>query len=154
MGYECPECGSDMEEDQDDCAPVCPDCGYEEIVDEDAGDPGIRAVASPPNMGTKGAVCERGHVMDAAVIESEEYGEPCPQCGADVITECPQCGRPLDMGASGFDVGPACPRCGEPFPWSAEARRAGWGRFSKTQGAIATGIAILVGVLSIIAFFR
>lgn len=116
--------------------------------------PGGQAPAQASlNIATGGAVCENGHDLEGAVREGEATDEPCPECGAGVLTGCPKCGRRLDGGVGGTEVGPSCPRCAEPFPWSAEARRAGRTAFLRILGAVAAGIAIISGAFYVSTFF-
>lgn len=157
MDGECPECGADMGGGPDGSGRACPWCGHEEAGPASGGGraSGPRAAARAPlNIGIKGAVCERGHVMEEVVMESEEYDEPCPECGSEVITECPKCGLEIDAGEDRVEATPDCPRCGEPFPWSSKARRAGRLRFPDTLYVAAACAAILTAALSAIALFR
>lgn len=112
------------------------------------------AVPIPIDMGTGGAVCANGHALEGAVLEGEEFGESCPECGAGVLTACPRCGRHFDMGERRADVGPACARCGEALPWSAEARRARRAAVLRVLGAVAAGATIIAGTLYASTFLR
>jgi len=118
------------------------------------GDRAREAGLFTPGAATRGAVCASGHALEQAVPEGGEFVGKCPECDADVITECPHCGLYFEAGTGTADVGPACRRCGGPFPWSVEARRAGRRRLSKAHGTIATTVVIIAGVLAIITFFR
>lgn len=155
MDGECPECGADMGGGPDGFGHACPGRGYGETGHARSGGraPGARAAGyAPLNIGIKGAVCRRGHVMEEVVFESDEYDEPCPECGSDVITGCPKCGLEIDAGESHVEVTPACLRCGEPFPWSARARRARRLDPLKILGAIAAGVTIIAGLLYVGTF--
>jgi len=37
----------------------------------------------------------------------EEYDEPCLECGAEVITECPGCGCEIDAGEDRAEATPS-----------------------------------------------
>jgi len=100
----------------------------------------------PLDMGTRWAVCKNGHALECAVLEGEELGEPCPECGAGVMTGCPRCGLGFAMGAGRAEAGPACPRCGEPLPWSPEARRARRAAALKILGAAAAAATIIASL--------
>lgn len=111
-------------------------------------------VASPVplDVATKGAVCKRGHALEEAVLKEEEPDEPCPECGADVMTECPRCGLHFGMGEERADVGPSCAHCGEAFPWSAEARRARRKVPFIILGTVTAGATIIASMLYVGTF--
>lgn len=64
-------------------------------------------------------ICEHGHIIEA----SEPFcnKKHCPDCGAPVICQCPEChsfieGHPV--GVSGyFNIPKYCTACGKPYPW-------------------------------------
>ena len=71
-------------------------------------------------------MCLNGHVITrAAISQPENKKKRCPDCGAETIMNCPQCGSPIQ----GFQHIPGvihlgdskipshCHSCGEPYPW-------------------------------------
>ncbi len=77
-------------------------------------------------------VCLNGHVItDYAVSQPATTRKHCPDCGAETITACTNCGSTLRgyrhipgvIGLSASFVGKLCPDCGKPYPWT-EAERA------------------------------
>ncbi len=74
-------------------------------------------------------VCLNGHHITDRARTGKTAKEFCDKCGAETITECPNChemikGDDLDSGvvAIGFEptVPSFCENCGEPFPWASE----------------------------------
>ncbi|HWX97212.1 MAG TPA: DUF2321 domain-containing protein [Solirubrobacteraceae bacterium] len=71
------------------------------------------------------AICRRGHVQTSDITLTE-FGPHCPNCGAEVLIQCPACqqrirGRyyvPRVVGG-GTDYRPPdfCDHCGAAFPW-------------------------------------
>ncbi len=76
-----------------------------------------------PSDYTHGAACRRGHWASFNV----STGSPaprCPECGAEVLTGCPNCGMRLRgvliggvIGAHGSPPQNFCDKCGGPYPW-------------------------------------
>ncbi len=72
------------------------------------------------------AVCRRGHIADYFLTAESAYGSTetafCNECGAPILTQCPDCQSPLWGGERGSipprGPGHFCSRCGGPFPWA------------------------------------
>lgn len=70
------------------------------------------------------AICRRGHVQTEDITHGE-FGPRCPQCGAEVLVQCPGCGKRIRGYYSTpgviamFDYSPPdfCDLCGVAFPW-------------------------------------
>jgi hypothetical protein len=79
-------------------------------------------------MGTymPGAICRRGHVITSDTTTSGRLTSRCGECGAEVLTTCPACGKQirgdykvpgvLDL-TGGYKAPSFCGDCGAPFPW-------------------------------------
>jgi hypothetical protein len=69
------------------------------------------------------AVCRRGHIASSAA-ELTPPGPRCEECGARIITACPQCSAalrgPVQRFGYTFTYVPPdfCVECGTPFPWA------------------------------------
>lgn len=77
------------------------------------------------------AICRRGHVITTNA-ESALNTPRCATCGAQTLTNCPNCGtmirgRYVVPGVIGFgsDYTPPdfCADCGNPFPWTSRQAR-------------------------------
>jgi hypothetical protein len=81
------------------------------------------------------AICLNGHVRSDGI--ERDYGRHdqfCAECGARVISQCPNCKTPIRGDYHSDEVAvfatylvpaPAfCFQCGQPFPWTAEKLRA------------------------------
>jgi len=71
------------------------------------------------------AVCRRGHVFTAHAERAAEVPHRCVTCGAEVIIECPACGKrirglPFNVNAK-YRPPDFCDDCGTPFPWLTRA---------------------------------
>jgi hypothetical protein len=70
------------------------------------------------------AVCKRGH-SQTSDLTGIEIGQRCPDCGATVLTACPECAQRIRgrLHADGvvmpgmYEPPDFCDRCGGPFPW-------------------------------------
>lgn len=74
-------------------------------------------------------VCLNGHHITDRAKTGSQAKEHCDKCGAETITECPECngmmkGKDLDSNvvAVGFEpsIASHCEHCGEPFPWTGD----------------------------------
>jgi hypothetical protein len=71
------------------------------------------------------AVCRDGHPISDDVT-SHPPSERCDQCGADVLTACPNCGQsirgyyriPGASYAAAYMAPESCHNCGSPYPWA------------------------------------
>jgi hypothetical protein len=76
---------------------------------------------------TVAAICGHGHVATDAV-EHYQPGRFCADCGAELITACPNCRTPIRgdyhvpgvFALSTYTPPAYCFNCGKPFPWTAE----------------------------------
>lgn len=74
------------------------------------------------------SVCLNGHQIS---IRNEGSSQYCPECGASVISLCPECNHPipgdykidgiLDLTKHKIPVPNYCEDCGQPFPWTKSA---------------------------------
>src|SRR6266851_10019123 len=83
----------------------------------------------PPRRGPSSgyytaAVCRRGHVESSIVELQESIATRCQRCGAQVLTNCPQCKAPIRGNPVGiampFEPNDFCTVCGGPFPWASQ----------------------------------
>lgn len=109
--------------------------------------------AAPPDLGTRNAVCTKGHIVKGIVLGDDAPDGQCPRCDARVIMGCTRCGYEFDACVGDSEIGPTCPRCATPFPWSAEARRARLTTTLKILGAAAAGTTILVELFRMAELF-
>jgi len=105
----------------------------EEIADLEVRDQHAEAGGPMMDFGevgryAKAAVCVHGHPLTGD-IEYHPSAKFCAECGAAVITSCPDCGVPLrghyvppGATAVGGPYSPPnfCFSCGKQFPWTAE----------------------------------
>lgn len=69
------------------------------------------------------AICRRGHVS-SEMLERSGTDPKCVTCGADVLTACPACSKPIrgyekgSMSAQEFKAPEFCTGCGAAFPWA------------------------------------
>jgi hypothetical protein len=72
-------------------------------------------------------VCLNGHVITSGIRTSpEEAAKYCSQCGAETITQCPQCHTdirgyyhvPGVVGGFRYVPPAFCHQCGKPYPWT------------------------------------
>lgn len=70
------------------------------------------------------AVCSSGHVAVSAAYDpcwlGPEVPQHCGQCGADVLTKCPECDRPIHGRGRRSPAPNFCTECRTAFPWAAE----------------------------------
>lgn len=75
-------------------------------------------------------ICLNGHcITDSAESNPEHKQNFCDQCGAQTITECPECNAairgyyhtPGVISLIGYDVPSYCYNCGKPYPWTLSA---------------------------------
>jgi hypothetical protein len=81
-------------------------------------------------------ICANGHLITAAANQNPERKQPfCSSCGAETLTACPSCGKPIrgarcaqvhnylmntwDTAVDNLTAIPAhCSECGAAFPWT------------------------------------
>jgi hypothetical protein len=74
-------------------------------------------------------ICLDGHHITNRAKTGSRAKEHCDKCGAETITECPECGGIIkgddldsNVVAVGFEpsIPSHCEHCGEPFPWTGD----------------------------------
>ena len=74
----------------------------------------VEAVQRRNVMNSKVLICANGHYLgEAWGISHEKY---CPACGAEVLTECPNCGEPIRRNKHVLFT-KYCTSCGKLYPW-------------------------------------
>lgn len=71
-------------------------------------------------------ICLNGHVATAYFETSAEFRQKyCDRCGAETITQCPSCKKPIRGGYRSrgwapvpYQVPSFCIECGHSFPWT------------------------------------
>jgi hypothetical protein len=70
-------------------------------------------------MNNKILVCSNGHYLgEVCGVSHEKY---CPACGAEVLTECPNCGEPIRKNKHVVFT-KYCASCGKLYPWWADGK--------------------------------
>jgi hypothetical protein len=76
------------------------------------------------------AVCRRGHVLTGAIEDHREVADRCTECGAPVLTACPDCGHRIrdyfvipEVTRAPQDRPSFCDKCGAAFPWVGRTER-------------------------------
>ena len=78
-------------------------------------------------------VCLNGHMVNHSYHSSPDFNQDfCDKCGAQTITQCPDCKSPIRgdyQFENVFAPGPTtpnrfCHQCGKPYPWTRQAVQA------------------------------
>ena len=77
------------------------------------------------------AICLNGHEINSCLDDPKCEEKFCQKCGAQVITECPNCKKPIrghlddiDSPLRNYQIPKYCLYCGKPFPWTESALKA------------------------------
>ena len=68
-------------------------------------------------------ICLKGHTI-SSLYEGGEFDKRCSECGAETITECPNCSSPVrgtNRDATvivSFAPAKFCYECGDAYPWT------------------------------------
>ncbi len=88
------------------------------------------------------SVCRRGHVASSDLRITQPSGPRCVTCGAELITHCPSCRRPIrgEYFAAGvltshvWSPNDFCDQCGSALPWASWQARV-WALENLLDGA-------------------
>ncbi len=75
-------------------------------------------------------ICLNGHVANSSSQGFPQFNKKfCDKCGAQTITECPNCHTPIqgsyrESMSFGYEAPRFCFNCGRPFPWTEAKTRA------------------------------